>query len=172
MTTRTPTSNHADRHMLGLRTVAAFEAAKGLIVLAAGSGLLLLVHRDVQVYAERLVAHLHLDPASRYPRIFIRAAANASPLYLRLLALGAFVYSTLRFVEAVGLWRARRWAEWLGVGTGVIYMPFEALALVRHPGLEPLGALLANVAIVLYLGLRLHAGSRARDAAERSARGA
>lgn len=166
MTTNTPTPGHDTGHLFGLRTIAVYEAAKGLIVLAAGSGLLLLVHRDVQAFAERLVAHLHLDPASRYPRVFIRAAGGTSPLHLRLLALGAFVYATLRFTEAVGLWKARRWAAWLGVWTGVIYVPFEALAFVRHPGLEPLVALLLNLGIVLYLGLRLRAGSRAHAAAD------
>jgi hypothetical protein len=47
--------------------VAAFEAAKGLLVLAAGFGLLSLLHKDVQVLAERFVDRLHLNPAKRYP---------------------------------------------------------------------------------------------------------
>jgi len=74
---------------IGLRTIALFEAAKGLVVLLAGSGLLLLVHRDVQAMAEQLVSHLHLDPAKRYPRIFLHIVTGATPARLRLLALGA-----------------------------------------------------------------------------------
>ncbi|MCZ7627424.1 MAG: DUF2127 domain-containing protein [Candidatus Methylomirabilis sp.] len=53
-----------------LRTVALLEAAKGLLVLVAGIGVLSFVHHDAQWVAERLVGHLHLNPASRYPRIF------------------------------------------------------------------------------------------------------
>lgn len=145
---------------LGLRAVAAFEAAKGLVVLLAGSGLLLLVHRDVQAVAERVVAHLHLNPANRYPRIFLHVASEASPGRLRLLALGAFTYSVVRFVEAGGLWRERRWAEWLGAATGIVYLPFEGAALIRRPGPEPVIALVLNLGVVVFLGLRLRGRTR------------
>jgi uncharacterized membrane protein (DUF2068 family) len=140
---------------VGVRLVALYEAAKGILVLLAGTGLLLLVHRDVQSMAERLVTHLHLDPAKRSPQIFLHVATEATPQRLRLLAAGALVYCLVRFAEAVGLWRNRQWAEWLGVVTGAIYVPFEAVAFVRRPGLEPLVALGLNLLIVAYLGLRL-----------------
>lgn len=55
----------------GVRLVATFEAAKGALVLLAGFGFLSLVHSDAQRIAEELVGHLHLNPANRYPRIFI-----------------------------------------------------------------------------------------------------
>jgi uncharacterized membrane protein (DUF2068 family) len=135
--------------------VAVYEAAKGVLVLLAGTGLLLLVHRNVQGMAERLVTHLHLDPAKRYPQIFLHVATEVTPQRLRLLAVGALVYCVARFAEAIGLWRDRPWAEWLGVVTGAIYVPFEAVAFARRPGLEPLVALGLNLVIVAYLGLRL-----------------
>ena len=40
---------------MGVRTVAIFEGAKGLIVLVAGFGLLSLIHRDVQAVAESVI---------------------------------------------------------------------------------------------------------------------
>ncbi len=52
----------------GIRIVAAFEAAKGVLVLLVGFGLLALVHHDAQAMAEQLVERFHLNPASRYPR--------------------------------------------------------------------------------------------------------
>lgn len=142
-------------HRIGLRLIALFEAAKGLVVLLAGSGLLLLVHRNVQAIAERVVLHLHLNPASRYPRIFLHLATEATGSRLRWLALGALVYSLLRLAEAVGLWGERRWAERLGVVSGAIYVPFEARALIVHPGPEPALALLVNLGVVVFLGARL-----------------
>ncbi len=138
-----------------LRAVALFEAGKGLVVLAAGSGLLLLVHHDMQAFAERVVAHLHLNPASRYPRIFMHFAEAATPGRIRLLALGALVYATARLTEAWGLWRARTWAEWLGVATAGIYLPFELRASVAHPAVEPIGALVTNIAVIAFLGWQL-----------------
>jgi uncharacterized membrane protein (DUF2068 family) len=139
----------------GLRIVAVLEAAKGGVVLVAGSGLLLNLHRDVQEVAERLVSHLHLNPASHYPSIFLKAAGSASAGNLRLIAFGALLYACVRLVEAVGLWRDRAWAEWFGVLSGLVYVPFEGLALVRRPGPEPTLALGANLVIVWALALRL-----------------
>lgn len=136
---------------MGIRMIAGYEAAKGVLVLLAGTGLLLLVHRDAQALAERLVTHLHLDPAKRIPRIFLHVMTEVTPARLRWLAVGAMAYALMRFAEAYGLWQGRRWAEWLGVVTAAVYIPFEAGELIRHPGAEPLAALALNLTIVLYL---------------------
>jgi len=138
--------------------IAGYEAVKGVLVLVAGTGLLLLVHQDAQGLAERLVAHLHLDPAKRFPRIFLHVVTEVTPARLRWLAVGAVAYALVRFAEACGLWWERRWAEWLGVVTAAVYIPFEAEALLRRPGAEPLVALVLNLTVVLYLAWVLLAG--------------
>ncbi len=135
----------------GLRAVAVFEAAKGVLVMLAGFGILALMHRDLQDYAEQLVAHLHLNPAKGYPEIFIDAAANASNARLWMLASLAFTYSVLRWVEAYGLWRARRWAEWLAVASGGIYVPAELYELARGINWMKIMLLALNLGIVLYM---------------------
>jgi len=45
---------HVQPSRVGIRVIAGYEAAKGVLVLAAGTGLLLLVHRNAQALAERL----------------------------------------------------------------------------------------------------------------------
>jgi uncharacterized membrane protein (DUF2068 family) len=131
--------------------VATFEAAKGVIVLAAGLGLFELMHRDVQAGAERLVRHLNLNPASHYPRVFIDASVWLDDAHLRLLAAGAFVYAAVRFVEAFGLWRARRWAEWFGAISGGIYLPLEIYKLWEAVTWPRATILTVNSIIVVYL---------------------
>jgi uncharacterized membrane protein (DUF2068 family) len=131
--------------------VAIFEAAKGLIVLVAGFGLFELMHGDVQAAAERLVRHLNLNPASRYPRVFIDASVWFSDSHLRLLALGAVLYATVRFVEAFGLWRARRWAQWFGAVSGGIYLPLEIYKLWEAVTWPRVTVLTVNSIIVAYL---------------------
>jgi len=135
----------------GVRAVAVFEAAKGLLVLIAGLGLLSLVHRDAQHAAETIVRHLHLNPARHYPRVFIQAAGRVSSTRLWVLAGGAFAYSVLRFVEAYGLWRLRPWAEWFAIISGGLYLPVEVYELVKHPTSVKAFILLGNLAIVAYL---------------------
>jgi uncharacterized membrane protein (DUF2068 family) len=145
-----------------VRIVAVVEAAKGALVLGAGFGLFTLVHRDVQAIAERIVEHFHFNPASRYPRILLDAAAALTDERLVVLAMGAIAYSTARFIEAYGLWLQRRWAEWFAVLAGGLYIPIEIYELVRRATWIRFGLLAVNVAIVAYLG-RVLWQSRRRD---------
>lgn len=136
----------------GLRIVAVFEGAKGLIVLAAGMGLFGLVHHDVQAAVEWLVRHfMHLNPASHYPRIFIEAAGRIDDAHLRMLAAAALVYSVVRFTEGYGLWRDRRWAEWFGAVSGGIYLPLEIYKLWERITWPRVTILVVNIAVVIYL---------------------
>lgn len=131
-----------------VRAVALFEAAKGVLVLAAGFGSLALVHRDVQHLAEQLVGHLHLNPAKHYPRIFVDAAADLTEARLWTLAALAMAYAAVRFVEAYGLWRAQRWAEWFAALSAGIYIPFEIYELYAGVAWLSLGVLLINLLVV------------------------
>jgi uncharacterized membrane protein (DUF2068 family) len=144
----------------GLRVVALFEAAKGVLVLVAGFGLARLVHRDVQQAAEKLVERLHLDPAKRYPRIFIDLAANLSDAQLWALAAA---YATLRFTETYGLWFGRRWGEWIAALSGGIYVPVEIYELSRGLSWIKLGALILNATVVGYMCYLLWLGPRRAD---------
>jgi uncharacterized membrane protein (DUF2068 family) len=112
-----------------LRAVAMMEAAKGVIVIGAGFGLLTLMHRDVRRVAESLVTRLHIDPTRRYAGVFLDlASAN------------------------------RRWAAWLGAGSGAIYVPVECYELWEKPGPIKAATLAFNVLVVLYLIWTLRTG--------------
>lgn len=128
-----------------------FEAAKGLLVLMVGFGLLSVVHQDVEQLAEELVGHFHLNPASRYPRIFLDVTSHLSDFRMWLLATFAFCYASLRLAEAYGLWRGRRWAEWLAVASGTIYVPIEFYELFTGLSWIKIATLTANIAIIAYL---------------------
>jgi uncharacterized membrane protein (DUF2068 family) len=149
--THVPSQRTVTEIKAGVRAIAFFEAVKGALVLVAGFGLLALVHRDLEDLAERLVRHSHLNPASHYPRIFIEAAARTSDSRLRTLAALAFVYSTVRFVEAYGLWKMRAWAEWFAIISGCVYLPIEAYELIEKPTLVRAGILILNALVVAYL---------------------
>jgi uncharacterized membrane protein (DUF2068 family) len=114
-----------------VRFVAYFEAIKGVAVLAAAAGLLALLHRDVAALATVLVEHAHLNPASKYPHIFLDAAAKLGDSRLLMLAAGAAFYSLIRFIEAYGLYFERSWAELLAAVGGAIYVPFELVDLAH-----------------------------------------
>jgi uncharacterized membrane protein (DUF2068 family) len=145
----------------GVRVVAAVEATKGLLVLAVGAGLFSLIHRDVQATAEHVVRALHMNPASRTPRIFLELTEQLTSTRLQLLALGATAYASLHLVEAYGLWRGRRWAEWLTVVAGGVYVPVEVYELWKGVNWLKAAFLVVNLVIVVYLARELWRSKRA-----------
>ncbi|HEU5079853.1 MAG TPA: DUF2127 domain-containing protein [Opitutaceae bacterium] len=147
-----------------VRAVAAFEAIKGLVVLCAAFGLLTLIHRDLRALALEIVGRLHLDPTRKYPDIFIEAASNLTPRRLWSFAGFATLYSAFRFLEAYGLWRERKWAEWLALISGGIYLPVEIYGLMVKLTWVRAAAFVANLLVVWLMALVL-LRSRARKRA-------
>jgi uncharacterized membrane protein (DUF2068 family) len=146
-----------------LRVIATFEAAKGLLVLATAGAVFEVFHHGAQRAAENLVRHSHLDPASKYPRIFVAAASNLTDTRLLLLALGALAYCAVRFAEAYGLWRERNWARWLGIITAGLYVPVEVAELIRHVHWMKALILLVNLVVIAILWrARLNGEARER----------
>jgi uncharacterized membrane protein (DUF2068 family) len=144
----------------GLRVIAMIELSKGALILLAGFGLFSLIHHDVQLMAEDVVRHFHLNPASRYPRIFIDLAGRLSDKNLWRLAMFAFFYAGLRFIEAYGLWRGRRWAEWFAVASGAIYIPIELFDLLAGVSSIKVLTFAVNIGIVSYIGSSLRKSPR------------
>ena len=131
-----------------LRGIALFEAAKGLLVLSAGFGMLSLLHRDVEAVATRFIGHLHLHPSRKFAGIFIKAMSNVTDRELLSMALIAFVYSAFRLLEGYGLWKERAWAEWLALVSGIIYLPIEIYKVAVKFNWEHVSVLVANLLVV------------------------
>ena len=83
--------------------------------------------------------------------MFLRLLENVSNSQLWALAGFAALYASLRFIEAYGLWRGRRWAEWLAALSGGIYVPVEIYELTRGVSWIKLAALILNAAVVAYM---------------------
>jgi uncharacterized membrane protein (DUF2068 family) len=144
-----------------------FEAAKGLLVLFAGFGLLAFIHKDLHLAAEQLVRHLHINPARHYPRIFIDAANQLNDVHLWVIAFSALLYSMVRFVEAFGLWKQRQWAEWFALLTGGMYIPVELFEITRGVTWPKATVLTINAAIVIYMAYVLYRSRQKRKHARK-----
>jgi uncharacterized membrane protein (DUF2068 family) len=140
----------------GLRVVSLFEAAKGLLVLLSGFGLLAYIHRDLHAAAVQLVRHFHLNPASRYPRIFLDLADHLTDAQLWLLAFSALFYALARLAEAYGLWHERPWAEWFGLLTGTAYIPLEVFEIARGVTWPKIVLLIVNTGVAGYLSFFIY----------------
>jgi uncharacterized membrane protein (DUF2068 family) len=98
-------------------------------------------------------------------------AFSASATTIVLIGIVVAAYALLEGVEAIGLWRARRWAEYLTlVATTVLLVP-EIWELTGRVTVTKILALVINLAVIAYLlfAKRLF-GLRGGGAAEEAAR--
>jgi uncharacterized membrane protein (DUF2068 family) len=146
----------------GLRAVALFEASKGLLVLLAALILFAFMNKDVQSLAERLVGHLHLNPDRNIPNILSVAFFRLTDGHVSLLGFLAVLYSSMRFIEAYGLWFERHWAEWFALVSGSAYLPIEAYELAKGITWFKIGLVSVNIIVVLYMASILWRNRRER----------
>ncbi len=144
-----------DKTRFGIKGIAFFEASKGVLVIVAGFSLLAMIHQNWQAFAGQLVGHLHLNAAKHIPEIFSKAIENLTDSRLLLLAVLALLYSIMRFIEAYGLWFAKRWAQWFALFSGGIYLPVELYQLVKNFSWITIIFVLVNLMVVLFMAATL-----------------
>ena len=137
--------------MTVLRSIAIFEASKGFVALLVSLGIHQLAGESIKHVIEKLVTHLHLNPANHLPSIIIKAAGELNNSRLLFLAFGALAYSIIRFVEAYGLWHDLRWVEWFALLSGAIYLPIEIYECFINTNLLSAALLSVNLLVVWYL---------------------
>ena len=69
-------------------------------------------------------------------------------------------------VEGIGLWRGKKWAEYLTIAVTASLLPFEVVAVVHRVTLVRVATLVINSVVIAYLVWEL----RARSAKERARR--
>ena len=138
-----------------LHWIACFEAAKGVVVVLAGLGLLSLLHRDVQAIGHDLIDALHISPTHHLVGVFLRLLDHLNDRQVWQFAGIAFIYASVRLIEAYGLWHDRKWAEWFAALSGAIYLPIEVYEMGVHFSMLKLLIFTLNGLIVAYLSYNL-----------------
>jgi uncharacterized membrane protein (DUF2068 family) len=157
--------NKVDRHRRQrrvLRAVASFEFTKGIFVVVMGFCAIALVHKDVWLIAESLLALLHVNTDRRSAQVFLDFADSVTDARLWAAARIAFAYAALRFTEAYGLWRERTWAEWVAFISGAMLLPLEVREILRGITLLRCALFVGNLAVVLYMLYVIQSNRRER----------
>lgn len=74
-----------------------------------------------------------------------------SPTTLSWITAGVIAYGTLQVVEAYGLWTMSRWGEYLAVVATSIFLPWEIYEVTEKVTVLRVGALVINIAAVIWL---------------------
>lgn len=174
-----PTRGRALRDKVVLRLIAVDRALHFLVL--AGLAVLAFALASHRTQVERLVPRLNT--------LFFgsKAGTKGGPTHgllheierlltlnvttFRLIGIAAAAYAVLEGAEAYGLWRQRRWAEYLTFIATTLFVPYEIYELADKVTVVRAGAFAANLAILLYLlfAKRLF-GLRGGGAAEHAAR--
>lgn len=138
-----------------LTMIASFKFVKAATLVAIGLGAFQLIRTDFQEQAtaifDGLGQSVDVVPVLRLLRNIGALPASS----LRLVGAGAFLYATLFIIEGIGLWRQKRWAEYLTVIATASFIPFEIFEITRRVSLPRVGALVINLLVVAYLIWRI-----------------
>ena len=143
-----------------IRLLAVERGIRGLIVFIIG-----LAVWQLQISQESLVDHLKSALPLLKPFAdqigwnlkdsgiiqFLTDLLSTSPHTLTLIAAALLAYGLLQIVEGSGLWYQKRWAEYLAVIATSAFIPLEIFELTHRITFLRAGALVVNVAAVIWL---------------------
>jgi uncharacterized membrane protein (DUF2068 family) len=135
--------------------IAVFKLVKGCLLVAAGIGVLRLVHRDVANVFTQWIDVLRVDPDNRYAHALLAKVLSLDDRKLREIGAGTFFYAALFFTEGFGLLLQKRWAQYFTIIVTASLLPLEIFEMIRHASGGKAAIILLNVAIVVYLAIRL-----------------
>lgn len=145
-----------------LRLIITEKLLLGLIFGAISFGVMSLLNKDMLVFTDHLVAFLNLDIDKEYVQELVEWLTNIKGGAIISISATMFVLGTLNLIEAYGLHKRRRWAEWLTVIATSLFIPFEFYEVIQKQTPIRIGALVLNVAIVYYLAKHKELFSRGK----------
>lgn len=145
-----------------LRAIALFKLAKSaLLVLVAASAFELTRDGVLDAFVARL-RHLPLAEGHHALGALLAPLSSLTMGEVELAGLLASAYAVLFCVEGVGLWRGRRWAEYLTTLATASLIPLELWALFAEPTVLRGVAVLVNAGILVVLVVVLRRQHRRR----------
>lgn len=152
-----------DEGLFGLRVVGTLKLASGLVLAAAAFGVFRLLNSDLGAALEHFVSRLHLDPENRLIHEPLVRLAGLDRRRLHALGIGTLFYASLHIVEGTGLLMRRLWAGYLTIIASASLLPLEIYEIARKPTAVRSSVLAVNVAIVIYLVIKLRREYRRRE---------
>jgi uncharacterized membrane protein (DUF2068 family) len=143
------------RHDRFIQVIAAFKFLKTILFLLAALGAVGLMQQSIADQARDWASDLAFTSGQRLVPQVITILTGLSRSKIGALGLVALFYAALYATEGVGLWRERRWAEYLTVIATGSLIPFEVWEIFRHPTPMRFAIFGVNVIVVIYLIYRL-----------------
>jgi uncharacterized membrane protein (DUF2068 family) len=148
------------RDRLILRVLAAERVLRGLFIVLAAYAVWRfsnsqdavrdLFEHDLTVFRP-IAVHFHYDVDHSPIVDTIRKTFTYKRSTLVEVAVALLAYAVIELVEGVGLWLAKRWAEYLTVVATAAFLPLEVYELTEKVSWLKIGTLALNVLAVIYI---------------------
>jgi uncharacterized membrane protein (DUF2068 family) len=138
-----------------LQMIAVFKFLKAILFVAAALGAFGLLQPGLANQAREWGAALAFGSGQHIVRHLVMQLLQLSRSKIAVLGVVALFYAALFMTEGIGLWRERRWAEYLTVIATGSLIPFEIYEIAHRFTLIRVGTFVINVAVVVYLIARL-----------------
>ena len=138
-----------------MQAIAVFKFVKAILFVLAAMGAFGLMQHGLAERARDWGSALAFSSGQHIVRRVITFLTGLSRAKIGALGLGALFYATLFATEGIGLWRERRWAEYLTVIATGSLIPFEIWEIAHRPTPLRVATFALNVAVVIYLIFRL-----------------
>jgi len=131
--------------------IASYKTLQAILFALIGLGARHMLHKDVGDELAALADHLRFNPESRLVNIVLDRASLLNDPILRRIGILAFAYSAVSYVEGIGLYFERVWAEYLTLIITASFLPWEIIEIFRRQTVFRFSLLAANLLVFLYL---------------------
>src|SRR5450755_2744426 len=138
-------------HNPALATIAIYKFVKAALSILSAVVAWRLMNPHVEAAMHAWAESLPVGFSEHVVREALAQVSGIPVFRWRQLGIVSLVYASVFTVEGIGLWRERRWAEYLTIVTSSLLLPFEFIAVMHHATLVRTAVLLANAVIVAYL---------------------
>jgi uncharacterized membrane protein (DUF2068 family) len=138
-----------------LKVIAFFKAIRGLIALSVSIACFLVWQSGSQDAFNNFPVLNQWRTQDSFFYFLSSWLGSITSQQILAIALIALCGGILRWIEGVGIWFNKSWAEALAVISGSIYIPFEVYSLTQGYSLVVMFILLVNCLVVAYLVLVL-----------------
>jgi phosphoribosylanthranilate isomerase len=96
-----------------------------------------------------------IGSANHYVQAALDRLTGVGDRQIKQFSVAAFLYAGILYVEGIGLWLQKRWAEYLTSIATALFIPVEIYEIYERPTWVRFAALGINIFIVWYLSTRL-----------------
>ncbi len=151
------------KHNKWIVLIASYKTLQAILFALIGLGARHMLHKDVGDELAALADHLRFNPESRLVNVILDRASLLNDPILRRIGILAFAYSAVSYVEGIGLYFEKVWAEYLTLIITASFLPLEIIEIFKRQTWFRFSLLAVNLLVFVYLLQLLAIRARERD---------